>query len=172
MIASSLVFGAAAIAAITDIRSRKIPNWLVAILLACGLALRATEGISAIGTSLAVLLAVLLVGTFAFSMRITGGGDVKFMAAGAAALGWPHALPFILYSLIAGGVLAVAVTIARGRTSATFSNLRVMSYSLLAGAQPAAPARSVKVPYALAFLAGSGIILLGNLLALNSRIPL
>lgn len=79
---------ACAVAAVTDLRRRIIPNGCVAVVAACGLASAATGGIGVLASALAgaaVVLAVLLV-TAAVSARATGasgigGGDVKLLAA-------------------------------------------------------------------------------------------
>ena len=171
MITTGLVVGAAAIAVYTDVRRRKIPNWLVAALLVCGLAVRGFGGISAVGTSLIIFVIVLVLGAVAFAAGVTGGGDVKFMAAAGAVLGWPHAFAFLTYTLVAGGMLAIGTALVRGRMRTVFANVRFASYAMLSGARPGdAVASGGSIPYAVAIFAGATALALGDLFALTPRI--
>ena len=171
MITTALVVGAAAIAVYTDVRRRKIPNWLVVALLICGLAVRGFGGISAVGMSLGILVIALALGALAFAAGVTGGGDVKFIAAACAVLGWPHAFAFLAYTLIAGGILAVGVAAMRGRMRTVFANVRFASSAMLSGVGPGnAVASSGRIPYAVAIFAGAAALALGDLFALNPRI--
>lgn len=166
-----LVLAAAAVACYTDVTRRRIPNVLVACLLTAGLAAQAFHGAGAIAESIGILAILLGIGTIAFAARLIGGGDVKFIAAAAATLGWPDALPFILYTLVAGGVLAVAISLYRGRLKDVLFNIRAMLFPLMAGVRPAiVPGGSGSMPYAVAILAGAIAAVLGNLFAFNLRI--
>jgi prepilin peptidase CpaA len=101
------------IAAISDIRTGRIPNWLV-----FGGALYALVynafyppyprdiGILFALGGLAVGLAALLP---AYFLRVMGAGDVKLMAMVGAFLGTWATVAAVLATLIAGGVLAVAL---------------------------------------------------------------
>ena len=93
-----LVLGTCAIAVATDLRFRRIPNALTAALAIAALGLHAASGLAAFGIALATLVAVLFIGLVAFSFGWLGGGDVKLLAAGAAALGFPDAVPFLVYT--------------------------------------------------------------------------
>lgn len=173
MLALSGVTAAALVAAYTDTTRGRIPNALVIMLLSYGLTLRAHAGVTEFLASLALAAAVLAVGMAAFSFGIIGGGDVKFLAAAAAALGWPSAFYFILYTLAAGGILGVLVAVRRGKLRAVARNLWAFSLPALAGVRPARPhATAGKMPYALAILAGAIALALGNINALHLRIPL
>lgn len=106
-------------AAVTDWRSRRIPNELVLALAALGLARIVLTwfetGAVPYGDPL-VAFAVFAVGALAFHLGVLGGGDVKLMAAGALWTGTALADDFLVITLLAGGVLAF-VYIARGRLS-------------------------------------------------------
>ncbi len=122
-IATWLVLGACALAVLTDLRSRRIPNALTAALAIAALALHATQGPVAFAVACATLVGVLLIGFVAFSFGWLGGGDVKLLAAGAAALGLPDAVPFLIYTAIGGGVLALVVAIAMGRLKSVLASV-------------------------------------------------
>ena len=106
-------------AVFTDVRTRRIPNWLTGAIVgaAFGLAfgggpvtpLRALLG-------LVVGLALMLPGHV---IGATGAGDVKLMAAVGAVVGPDVIFRAFLYSAVAGGVLAVVVALRRGRLGTT-----------------------------------------------------
>ena len=169
----ALVLVAAGIAGYTDLKRRRIPNALVFGLLFCGLAVQAMHGWTDLAIALAIFVAVVLAMTPLFAMRIMGGGDVKFMAAAAAALGWPLALTFLLYTLVAGGVLGLAVSIARGRLRSTLADVGAVALPMLSGVRPApSTSRSGTMPYALAIFAGAAAVALTSAFNLQLRISI
>jgi prepilin peptidase CpaA len=44
-----------------------------------------------------------------FSLGLFGGGDAKLLAAAGLWFGWPQTLPFLVLTVLAGGVLALCV---------------------------------------------------------------
>jgi len=111
------------IAALTDVTTFLIPNRLSAALaiafIPAALVLGLTPGI--IGVCLGVGLAALVFGVAMFAAGWIGGGDAKLFAAAALWLGWPAAIPFLAWTTIAGGALAVALLAARKTTSPVFA---------------------------------------------------
>lgn len=103
---AAVIVGLLLVAAWTDVATRVIPNGVVAALALVGLAARSFAGISAMGVSaaLALLLFVLLV--LLHSRGMMGGGDVKLAAATAIGLPAASIYHFIVYTALAGGVLA------------------------------------------------------------------
>jgi prepilin peptidase CpaA len=172
-IALSLVLVAATIAAYTDLRTRRIPNALSAALLVAGLSLSGTAGWQHAAIGVALFGAVFAAGTALFSLKLIGGGDVKLLAAAAAALGWPDAAVFLLYTILAGGALGVAIAVIRRRLRPMVSNLRTMIFPVLTGVRPAAiPSAVGTMPYGLAIFAGAAALTLGNALGFALRISL
>ena len=116
-----LVSGALA-ATIIDIRTRRIPNVLTAALSGIGIAMAATDlnGIStwAALAGCALGLALMLPG---YLLGATGAGDVKLMAALGTILGPGLVVSAVIFTAIAGGVLALAVAARRGRVAATIA---------------------------------------------------
>jgi len=101
-----------AVAAVTDARERRIPNWLslglAALgLLRIGLALVAGSGALASALDLAAALAVFALAAGAFRFGVLGGGDAKLLAAGTLWFGAAALGPYLLITVLAGGVLAV-----------------------------------------------------------------
>lgn len=154
-----LVVAASGAAAIFDVRTRRIPNVLVAALFAAGLALNASLGWRFAGFDVLVTLAILIAGTLAFSLRLIGGGDVKLLAASGGTLMYPAALGFILYTLVCGGAIALLYAAARGRLVPTLRNVRGLAMPVFAGVAPAGLESGTPMPYALAICAGAIVTL-------------
>jgi prepilin peptidase CpaA len=113
--AHGLLWGAAytsllAAACAFDIRSRRIPNWLVAILGALGIAFSiARLGAVAGSKAAAVGFAVgLLLWILPFVLRMLGAGDVKLFAAAGAWIGALGAVYAAFYAALLGGALGLA----------------------------------------------------------------
>jgi prepilin peptidase CpaA len=172
MIALTLVLVIAAIAAYTDVRTRRIPNALPAALLAAGVTLHALHGWQSAAISIGLFLGVFAFGTFLFSFKLIGGGDVKLMAAAAAALGWPDTAVFLLYTMVAGGLLGVALSVAHGRLRPVCDNVKAIVLQLVSGVRPAPLSSSAvgTMPYGLAIFAGAATLALGNAFGLGLRI--
>jgi prepilin peptidase CpaA len=105
---------AAGFGAILDVKERRLPNWLCAVLAAAsagGLAL--TEGASAVPSALLHASIALIVGMALFRTSVIGGGDAKFYAAAACALPLGSAHYLLGWTSAAG--LALLVVMAVGR---------------------------------------------------------
>jgi prepilin peptidase CpaA len=104
-----------AVAVVTDLRSRRIPNWLVFPFLVAGIATSGWfHGWHGIGQSFAgVGLGILLFGAFAW-MGGMGMGDVKLAAAIGAWIGpWQLFVALVMTGL-AGGVMVLCWAVAGG----------------------------------------------------------
>jgi prepilin peptidase CpaA len=99
------------VAALKDITSYTIPNW-ISLVLVVGfgpVALISGASLATLGVCLAAGLAALLVGMGMFAAGWIGGGDAKLFAAAVLWLGWPAALPFMLVTGMAGGALTLGI---------------------------------------------------------------
>ena len=168
-----VVIVASAIGATMDVRERRLPNWLTLPLLLSGLAYWAVAGgfsglASALGGASLVGLPYLLL----FVLARGGAGDVKMMAGVGAWLGIVHGLVALVFVALAGGVLAVAVGLARGHGRSLARHLSDSTLGLMAVARgwvPVARAGSVlpepgalhRFPYGLAILVGTGAAAIG-----------
>jgi prepilin peptidase CpaA len=138
---SSFYFAAlltTALACVTDLRVRRIPNLLT--LGSAGIAVAAHliwRGWPAAGSSLAGwALALALLLPF-FAVRGIGGGDVKLLAALGAWLGPADTLMLALWSSLAGGVMALVVAAAHGYLKQAFVNVwSLLLYWRIAGFTP------------------------------------
>jgi prepilin peptidase CpaA len=152
-----------AAATVFDVRSHRIPNWLVFTGTLVGIAYHA---FSPYDRGVLHSLAGMAVGLAAFMplymMRAMGAGDVKLMAMVGAFLGPASALGAVLTTLIAGGILAIAAAIRTGVMQTLLENLRFMmadmTMKVMTGSAAnieAQPASAGKVPYALAIATGT-----------------
>ena len=121
------VAGSAGVGAAIDSHTRRVPNWLTAGTAALGLTLAAAHvsgtSFSAAVGGCALGAALMLPGHL---IGATGAGDVKLMGAVGTLLGPTRIGLAFVCTALAGGVLAVAIAILRGRlhttleTAATF----------------------------------------------------
>ena len=116
------------VASAFDVRSRRIPNALTFGAVAAALAFhgwtRGLEGILGAASGFGVGFALFFP---MFALGGMGAGDVKLLAALGAWLGPAAAAWTALYAAMAGGVMAVALAVARGVLSATASRTWVCS---------------------------------------------
>jgi prepilin peptidase CpaA len=104
-----------AVAAVSDVATMKIPNWV-------SLALAALFPIAAIASGMSLqtgfihlgFAVAMLIGCFLlFQANILGGGDAKLIAAASLWTGLSAFAAFALWTAIAGGLVALALVIAR-----------------------------------------------------------
>ncbi len=149
------------IATITDLVARKIPNPIAIAVLITALVFHGSHGFVPFSQSFGAMALVLVLGTLAHARGWLGGGDVKLAAAVAAAFSFPDAIAFVLYTMIAGGLLAI-VWIAVGRHRHFLSECTSYLLTLRAGVMPhVETAGTRKLPYALA-IAGGALIVYGS----------
>ena len=162
IVVATVVCGAATAAGI-DLRTRRVPNALNALLASLGvvLALAGLSGVSvsAAAAGLCVGLALMLPG---FLFGATGAGDVKLFAAMGTLVGPAHILRAFVFTAVAGGVLAVAVAARRGRLQQTLGRTAVLVAS--GGSNAAAieaPIENNRFAYAPAIAVGVTLAALG-----------
>ena len=104
------VFAAAMLhAALTDLRCRRIRNWVVAALAVAWAPLAIAAGLSLgqMGWSLLAAAMVFAGGFGCFCAGWLGGGDVKLASVAALWLGAGQALPFLVLTALLGAVLSL-----------------------------------------------------------------
>jgi prepilin peptidase CpaA len=171
-----LLLGALLVGAVwSDLRARRIPNRLVVcgalaglalqVLLPAGAGLYGTPfgalglgaGLAGLGAGLALLLPMYMLGTL-------GAGDVKLLAMIGTFLGPHQVLGAALLTLVAGGVLSLAVALYLGQLRLVTSNIVAMLLPLLhrtgsTRLEPA-PVATGQLPYAVAIATGTVLQLL------------
>jgi len=158
-------------AAACDVRSRRIPNWMVATgmiaalvsqCLVSGLAAGGWAWLTGAATGLALYFGLYLVGGI-------GAGDVKLMGMVGAFCGPASTLQIALIACLVGGLLAIGLMVvhkASRRGLIKLSNL-LLSLPFGAGAiRTSADATqtgtSVKVPFAVAIAVSTLMVVWGN----------
>lgn len=112
-----------AFACYSEIRWRRIPNWLTFAMMVFGLGAGLLEGdwpgardaLVGLAVGGGVFLPFCLMGAL-------GGGDMKLMAGVGAMVGWPLVLPALAQTCLAGGILAVVAMVWHGRVWSTLAN--------------------------------------------------
>lgn len=151
-----------AVATFTDLRSRRIPNWLVLPFLVAGIGVSGwLHGWHGIGQSLAGLgLGALLFGVLAW-MGGMGMGDVKLCAAIGAWIGPHQLLLALVLTGIVGGVMALGWAVAGGFLGELFKGTGDLIFGWRKRGMRANPEltlsnpRARKMPYAPAIAIGT-----------------
>ncbi len=167
---SLVVMAALAVgAAVIDIRTHKVPNWLTLPVMAAavaGHALAAQLGGDAeplglgLGGSLAGLAAGLtpLAACWLF-FGTPGGGDVKLMGAFGALGGWEFAVRAMFYGFAAGALMAAAIMIHRGLVRQTLRRMWLMLVMIVTGQAKSVDTvlgtESPTIPFAVALSIGA-----------------
>lgn len=96
-------------AALRDVTSYTIPNWMSGVLILGFFAAAPALGLtlSSIGLHAGIGAGALVAGMAMFALRWIGGGDAKLFAAAGLWMGWPASLDFLLTTCLAGGGLAM-----------------------------------------------------------------
>ena len=102
-------------AGIGDFLTMRIPNWLNGALIISFFAMIFVAGMpfDIVKWHLAAAAIVLVAGIILFFTIQFGGGDAKMLAASALWIGWAQLVPFLLYTALAGGGLAVLAIVWR-----------------------------------------------------------
>jgi prepilin peptidase CpaA len=144
------------VAAATDLRSRRIPNWLtvpgVLVGITANTALGGWSGLKASLLGVTVGLALLL--PFVL-LRSLGAGDWKLAGALGAFAGPSLLINLLLGSVLVAGVMAMALVIYKRRTRETIRNIGHILVSLVTFRLPGERVsldnpESLKVPYGVA----------------------
>ncbi len=114
-------------AAIIDLRTRRIPNWLTgpSVLLAFLLNLY-LDGIHGLTSSLLGLLAGFSLLIFVYLLGGMGAGDVKLLSAVGAFVGPLLVFYTFIWMALVGGVLAMMLIIQKKAIPQTFRNLKLL----------------------------------------------
>lgn len=132
-----------------DALSLRIPNWLTLTIFAAFFPLAFATGMPLAVFGFHVLTAAVLfvVGFILFSAGLFGGGDAKLLAAAGIWFGSSQALPFLVFTVLAGGVLALCVVL--WSLISMYWDIHTASWvKKISGLRP-------KVPYGYAFAIGA-----------------
>lgn len=100
------------LASFFDVKYKKIPNFLTLPVMLWGvLSSTIINGFKGFQFSIFGLLFGIGIFIIPFALYLIGGGDVKLMGAVGALTGWKFSLSAVLYSGIAGGIIAIIITL-------------------------------------------------------------
>jgi prepilin peptidase CpaA len=164
---SDLTFLAAAavcavFGSVTDVKSRRIPNFITFPAFLIGLALHLALG--GWGQLFLSLAAGVICGVVFLLFYIAGGmgaGDVKLIMAVGCLAGISHIAYILVLTALAGGAMAIVMALARGRLQQTITNVGALAaHHGQQGLQPhpdlnISNAQTLRLPYALAIASGT-----------------
>lgn len=158
-----------AAAAINDLASRRIPNRLLlaGMLGALVLHLLSPQPLRALLSWLGGAAVGLLVFLPFYLVRGMAAGDVKMMAAVGAFTGPAEALHIAILAWCAGGLMAIAIIVFKGRLLLALSNLWAILRPVLLRLPVVADGGTARasagsMPYGLAIAAGTVAVLVGR----------
>jgi prepilin peptidase CpaA len=148
-------------AVITDMRTRRIPNWLTAGMAAGGFGIACGGGTVTPAHAALGLLVGLLLMMPGHLIGATGAGDVKLMASVGAVVGPGLALRAFLFTAVAGGVFAIAVALQRGLLADTLLGTgRLVTAPVAARQTIESPSRANRFAYGPAIAVGTLVAVL------------
>jgi prepilin peptidase CpaA len=166
--AEAAALGIGALACATDLRSARIPNGLTFGAMVAGVLFHAVAPGGAGAGALLGLLAGLAVFFPFFALRAMGAGDVKLLAALGTWVGWQAVIYVALYGALAGGVLAIIVSLWHGYLVRALKNVgNLFVHWWLVGVKPLPEltldaGQSLRLPYALPIMVGLVVTLWRN----------
>ena len=165
----ALLLLVAFMAAIFDMRSRRIPNWVSVGGVALGLALNTfLYGIPGLKSSALSLLIGFGIYFVLYAVRAMGAGDVKLMGAVGAIVGrWQNWMGIFIVTAVIGGAAALALSISRGRLRRTLWNVRYLLNEMVHGRAPyvrheeldVRSSKALRLPHGAVIFAGIVIFL-------------
>lgn len=151
------------IAAFLDLKYRRIPNLLTAPALVLGLILNFYySGFTGLGKAFIAVFVMVVVLIIPFILRGLGAGDIKLLAAVAALNGLEFSVNVLLYTAVTGGIIAVLISIIKGRLILVSHNVFSMLQTVTSGLnkipreQHVPPVLSeIRFPYGIAIFIGT-----------------
>jgi prepilin peptidase CpaA len=163
---TGVLVGLLTVAAVSDVRKGRIPNWLVFGGALYALAYNALYPVYPRDIGILFALGGLSVGLVAllpgYLLRVLGAGDVKLMAMVGSFVGTWAAVEAVLASLITGGMLAVVMSLYSGRLLLMLRNVvalfrgTVLTFATAPGGLTIQGGGSAgRMPYGLAIALGT-----------------
>jgi prepilin peptidase CpaA len=156
----------ATLSAVYDVRSRRIPNFITLPAIAVGLLLHAVYGgWRQLATAAAGGLICGLIFLVFYLAGGMGAGDVKLITATGCIAGLSLIGHLLLWTALAGGVMAMSLALYRRQLVETWHNMQALAiHHQNMGLTPhpqfnISNERTLRLPYALAIAAGSGLSL-------------
>ena len=143
-------------ACVSDLRTRRIPNVLVLVVLVLGTiySVSAAPLLPGLGRAMGGLGVGLALWFPFYMLGMLGAGDVKFFAAASSWIGVGGALEAALLSALAGGVLGLGWLVARSGVRAAAERVAVQVAQRRVLPLSAADPKLAKLPYGIAMALG------------------
>ncbi|MDN4545906.1 prepilin peptidase [Pseudomonas sp. C32] len=156
LIVIAVLIGLLGVAVVSDLRRHRIPNLLILVGLALGLAGQTyTGGISGMGDSLSGLLIGFALFLPMYALGGMAAGDVKLMAMAGSFLPPHYALWAVFFSLLWGGVCGFLIVLVRGQLLQTLGRYRLMFLARAYMAPSSDEVAGKPFPYTVAILLGT-----------------
>ncbi len=147
-----VLIGLVVAAAFSDLRTRRIPNWISVTGAAFGFVLQfwlgglhgAALSLAGLGLGLAIFIPLHILGGM-------GAGDVKLFSAVGALTGPQPLIIVFVFTALLGGIAAIALAVSRGRLRETLER----TGSLMLGVRTAAGPDSLRLPYGAVIAGGT-----------------
>jgi prepilin peptidase CpaA len=143
----------------TDVRSRRIPNWITVVGMLAGLGFHAARGVGPLGVGALGVAAAFAVALPLFLSGALGGGDAKLLMVVGAFFGPVDLLLASLVIALVGGALALGEAARQGALGPVLASCGhlILRWVQSAGrhAGGLAGKRRLAVPYGVAISAGS-----------------
>ncbi|WLG89111.1 A24 family peptidase [Pseudomonas cucumis] len=156
LVSTVVLLGLLGVAVVSDLLRHRIPNMLVLLGIALGLAGQTySGGVSGLGDS---LLGMLICFGLFLPMYAVGGmaaGDVKLMAMVGTFLGFHFALWAAMFSLLAGGVCGFLIVLVRGQLFQTVGRYWLILKAHAYQAPSSDEVAGKPFPYSIAILIGT-----------------
>jgi len=162
-------------AAIWDVRTEKVPNWLTYPAMAVGLFFwtlsgylghlpghNATPGFDAAAQGFFFSAAAMAAGVLPFALIFflggLGGGDVKVMGVVGAICGrWELVFHTTVYSLALASVIALVIMVRKGIIARTLKRILAAALSAVSGVKTDLSTDTERIPFAIAVLGGGAV---------------
>lgn len=155
--ATIVMFVMLGVSLLTDLRTGKIYNWITVPGAVCGIVLGMMgAGLAGVGDRLLAMAVVLVIMLLLSPLTRFGGGDTKLLMAIGALQGLHFAVWAMLWTGVAGGILAILVALRRRALTQTVRTLAANLFARAAGASMDLAAGSPlgKMHYSLAIAVG------------------
>jgi len=121
---SAIATSILAIAAASDVRHRRIPNWTVLALIALFAVLAIAFGGRGVVSALAAASVALVISVGLYALRLIGAGDSKLLTAVALFAGLGYLPLLVLVTALTGGVIAGISLVTRPTRALTMFTMR------------------------------------------------
>lgn len=177
-VAAVVSFGVLIVAAVTDVKTGKVFNWLTLPAMVVGLTYwtivgTLDSGLSGAGDCFTSALGATLLGLVGFGLLVVAGGlgfgDVKLMGAlGALSASWQCVVSTAVYAFALGLVMAVIVMIQQGLVRRTMHRLLNVLLSKASRTDVHIPDDSPRLPFAVPIAIGGALAVAEVLLGVET----